>query len=170
MNTSNFIMIWLPESRVVSLKMKFSISLNRWEWINISLEGFPISPKGWASGWNTGSELRAMLDGNDASYEGSVKPIMIRYYENHDHDRAYHVMGDDMNTSAWNLQTLFLFQMGTYGCPYIYWGDERAMMGRKNLTYPGWEYTDSTSKFGSSRAFPWDYDGAVGWIDYNVIT
>jgi len=35
------------------------------------------------------------------------------------------------------------------------------MMGKKNTTYPDWQYTEDTGLFGNTRAMPWDNDGTA---------
>ncbi|MEW5693106.1 MAG: fibronectin type III domain-containing protein [Candidatus Hydrogenedentota bacterium] len=129
---------------------------------------FPLSQpvKDWCQGGNSGT-FRNTLDSNEAGYVGAVTPLNVGYYENHDHDRCYHYVGDNAD-AKWNMQSLFLFLSTYISPPCIFYGDERVMMGKKNMTYPGWQYTESTSLFGNTRAFAWDYDGATSDIDGTV--
>lgn len=128
--------------------------------------------KSWANdgAGTSGGGFKDAIEGNYGQYNGAVLPVMVNYYENHDHDRAYHTLSDNMswNGSVGDMQTLMMWEAAGPGNPCVFYGDERVMMGKKDTTYPGWQYTQSTSQFGNTRKFPWDYDGATGDIQNTV--
>ncbi|HOK40136.1 MAG TPA: alpha-amylase family glycosyl hydrolase [bacterium] len=135
---------------------------------------FPLSYplKSWSSGGDAGT-FRSTLEGIWSTYDaGAAYPIVPGYYENHDHDRCYHYIGDNMDYSKWNMQVLMMFLAQHIGPPIIFYGDERVMMGRKDTTYPGWQYTSSTSQFGNTRAFPWNSweNPPAGWPEFSGAT
>ena len=123
----------------------------------------------WCSGGSNAS-LEGFLTSSAATY-GNLA-VMTGFYENHDHDRVYHTTGDNMSWSPWNMQKMFLFLAAHTGPPVIFYGDERAMVGKKDMTYPGWQSTSSTGQFGNTRAFPWlaSENPPAGWPAFSGAT
>ncbi|RLD17231.1 MAG: hypothetical protein DRI36_04425 [Caldiserica bacterium] len=128
------------------------------------MQDFPIkyAQNDWANGNKSASDYITDVTNCENSY--GDKPVMQKFENNHDEDRVYHHLGDDQSISPWRLQALILHIFTFTMVPHLMYGNEMSMWGKKNYTYPGWEYTEETSLFGNTRAMPWDGDGCPsGW-------
>ncbi|RMH58484.1 MAG: hypothetical protein D6679_04620 [Candidatus Hydrogenedentota bacterium] len=128
----------------------------------------------WAAGNKNASDFKTQdIEGKEPSYQGAVKALMATLIENHDHSRTYHQVGGgpDLDGSKdpaimANIQLAYLFAGAHSHNPVIWYGDEVPITGWKDYTYPGFTYTTSTSKFGNTRAFPWDFPDGT-WLRDN---
>ncbi|OGH58330.1 MAG: hypothetical protein A3G34_16445 [Candidatus Lindowbacteria bacterium RIFCSPLOWO2_12_FULL_62_27] len=134
----------------------------------IHMGGFDERLKGWATAeWtgsgNTSDDLKSRWESDYGTLNANGTPVMTIYYENHDHDRAYHYTGEGhtWSKSIGALLMIMYWEGSMPGVPYIFYGDELVMMGKRGLTYPDWQSTGELSAFGTTRRFPWNHEGSV---------